>query len=181
MRKNIHFIFVLVLIFHAIGNVKAQTNNKQGNKYISVASLLQNGDEQISEEENDSVIIANPNNFKLGNPTNQLLQVIDINDITIVDIGNKTQSENSVFISPLDANIILNANNAFPVAFGLGVSYFISGNGGQTWTGEIEPVDFTSIADPAAVIGRSGRFHVGFVNQIHKRPSFLSAYLNQIM
>ena len=87
---------------------------------------------------------------------------IDRIDISIINTSSFTESENSVFISPLDKNIVLNANNRIDLSFSLQqVDAFVSTDGGQTWS--LPVTLFTSQADPAAAIGRNGYKYVLFV------------------
>lgn len=88
-------------------------------------------------------------------------------DIAITNAANLTHSENSVFISPNDPNIILNSNNrsGWPTILPFSTSGQISIDGGLIWpfgvTGNIN----NSHGDPATAIGRNGRFYVGYINQ----------------
>ncbi|NIO02183.1 MAG: T9SS type A sorting domain-containing protein [Candidatus Latescibacteria bacterium] len=92
----------------------------------------------------------------------------DSPDIAITTIANTTQSENSVFVHPLDVNTILNSNNSTnwlndSVTSFYGADAFFSTNGGQTWDGDqFGPVG-TNRGDPAAVIGRNGWYYVGYI------------------
>ncbi len=87
----------------------------------------------------------------------------DSPDVAIINSSTITQSENSVFIDPLNSSNVLNSNNSsnWPVSQ-LDVSEFTSTNNGGTWNGIVH---FTGRADPATAIDRNGRYYVGYVAQ----------------
>lgn len=86
-------------------------------------------------------------------------------DKTIVDVSNIIQSENSVFVSPSNHNVVVNANNSSQwdgsMATGGGVGVFVSRNGGQTWTSTTSIPN--SYSDPACVIDLTGRIYVNYI------------------
>ena len=128
----------------------------------------------ITIPQNDTVLLnkkievdkeINSNFFKTSNPSNQLLQQINIPDITIEDVTNITHSENSVFISPIDPDIIANSNNfsTWPTIANLSTSGQVSINAGQNWDGVVGNLN-NSRADPAVTIGLNGRIYAGYVD-----------------
>ncbi|MFK7787184.1 MAG: T9SS type A sorting domain-containing protein [Crocinitomicaceae bacterium] len=78
--------------------------------------------------------------------------------------GTMTQSENSVFISPLDNQIVLNGNNVS--GFNpLGTSALFTFDGGNTWSGNIGGLQSQgNSGDPAAAIDLNGRSYMGHIN-----------------
>ena len=82
-----------------------------------------------------------------------------------VDPGTTTQSENSVFVNPLDNDKVFNSNNStpWPVAGIFGTSGIVSTDGGATWGGQIEGTGGSNSGDPAAVIDLSGVYRVGYI------------------
>lgn len=91
----------------------------------------------------------------------------DSPDIAITDDPTITQSENSVFIDPNNPMIVLNSNNSsdWPVTSIYGNAAWVSTDGGQTWTGDVEgPVPETR-GDPATAIGLNGRMYVGNITE----------------
>lgn len=165
LLKNVHcFALVTVLIhFNISSSVHAQVHKKQA--WDSFNSLPLLGDNvQFSGKNKQVVNNTSLNNLKTGNSTNQLLQSLNTPDNTIADNASITHSENSVFISPVNPDIILNSNNKSPLTpFTFSVSGQFSLDGGVTWLGVVGDLN-NSVGDPAVVIGRSGRFYVGYIN-----------------
>jgi PKD repeat protein len=89
----------------------------------------------------------------------------DSPDIPVTTASNTTQSENSVFINPNNPQILLNSNNSsdWPVTQIYGADYFISLDGGQTWTGSVLGAGGPNRGDPAAAIDLNNRMFVGFI------------------
>jgi PKD repeat protein len=89
----------------------------------------------------------------------------DSPDVPVTTASNTTQSENSVFVSPLNPSIVLNSNNSsdWPVTQIFGSSYWISTNGGSTWTGSVGGAGGTNRGDPTTAINRNGRMFVGYI------------------
>ena len=84
-------------------------------------------------------------------------------DVAVTTASNTTQSENSVFVSPLNPSIVLNSNNSsdWPVTQIFGTSYFVSTNGGASWTGSTGGAGGTNRGDPSTAINRNGRMFIG--------------------
>jgi hypothetical protein len=98
--------------------------------------------------------------------TSPSLPLQDSPDIEITaPLTNTTQSENSVFIHPLNNNIVFVSNNSsnYPVSTIYGADYWTSTDGGLTWTGSVQGAGGTNQGDPAAAIARTGRFHLGYI------------------
>ena len=89
----------------------------------------------------------------------------DSPDIQITPLTNTTQSENSVFVSPLNDNIVLNSNNSsdYPTTQIFGASGFVSTDGGLTWNGSVNGTGGTNGGDPAVAIGLNGRFYNNYI------------------
>ncbi len=90
---------------------------------------------------------------------------LDSPDVPVTDI-NSVQSENSVFINPIDETNVLNSNNSAENNAGtpFGADYFFSFDTGTTWDGSIEGAGGNNSGDPAAVIGLNGRWYVNYIN-----------------
>jgi hypothetical protein len=90
---------------------------------------------------------------------------IDSPDVPVTEIGS-TQSENSVFVNPLDETNLLNSNNStnsnVDTAYGANALY--SFTSGEIWEGDIEGAGTDNGGDPAATIGLNGRWYVNFIN-----------------
>ncbi len=80
---------------------------------------------------------------------------------------NSTQSENSVFISPDDAAVLLNSNNSTPqpstgTVYGADALY--SSDSAATWEGTIQGPAGGNSGDPTTCINDNGRWFVGYIN-----------------
>lgn len=93
------------------------------------------------------------------------VKTIDSPDVPVTEISS-TQSENSVFVNPLDETNLLNSNNSTngSVDTAYGANALFSFNSGTTWNGDIEGPGTDNGGDPAAVIGLNGRWYVNFIN-----------------
>jgi hypothetical protein len=92
---------------------------------------------------------------------------VDGPDIPVTPENDRTQSENSTAVSPLDNMVVLNSNNStdWPVTTLFGTSWFLSTDGGQTWTGESEgPDGVGNRGDPAAAIDLNGTLYIGYID-----------------
>ncbi len=93
----------------------------------------------------------------------------DSPDVLILDPGitpsTTTQSENSIFVHPLDNTIVLNSNNSTdnPVSGVFGADGLRSTDAGLSWAGQITGVGGNNSGDPAAVIGLNGNYYVGYI------------------
>lgn len=128
----------------------------------------------------------NPDDFNKQNikSSQYPVQLLQTSNVYIINSSTTTQSENSVFISPLDKNHILNSNNSsdWPATILYGADYFTSSNGGTSWSGSIQGVGGgTNVnrGDPAAVIGRydpnsdgTGRLFVNFIGNNGQRVGY---------
>jgi len=88
-------------------------------------------------------------------------------DVLIIS-GATSQSENSVFIDPNNEDNALNSNNSTNTPGGgttiYGANDVMTFDGGQNWDGEIQGAGGSNSGDPAALIGRNGRYYIGFIN-----------------
>lgn len=76
-------------------------------------------------------------------------------DVRITDTITGPILENSIAVHPLDANILLCANNSYR---GIGIGWSL--DGGATWSSfEVA----SARADPATAIDRDGTFYVGYI------------------
>lgn len=89
----------------------------------------------------------------------------DSPDIPVTTI-NSTQSENSIFVDPNNAEKVLNSNNSTqnPVGGLYGANDLFSLNGGETWEGEIEGAGGDNSGDPTTAIGLNGRWYVNYID-----------------
>jgi hypothetical protein len=92
---------------------------------------------------------------------------MDNPDVAVTTASNRTQSENSIAVSPLDNKVLFNSNNStdFPVTTVLGASAFVSTDGGLTWSGDSNgPGGFSNRGDPAAMIDLTGKLYLGYIH-----------------
>ncbi len=89
----------------------------------------------------------------------------DSPDVPVTTLSNTTQSENSIFVNPLDNRKALNSNNStdFPVSTIYGTSGFFTTDGGLTWNGSVQGTGGDNSGDPAAAIDLTGRYYVGYI------------------
>jgi len=106
-----------------------------------------------------------PAEFTGSRIENPMVMVTDSPDVPTTTV-NSTQSENSVFVNPLNNQALLNSNNSTenPVGSLYGADYLLSIDGGETWGGSIEGAGGYNSGDPAAAIGLSGRQYIGFID-----------------
>jgi len=90
-------------------------------------------------------------------------------DVRITAANDRTLTENSLAVHPLDSSVLFCANNSTDwdgsqvnTIFGTQVGWSI--DGGLTWTSQNQgPGGVGNGGDPAAVIDRSGKFYVGYI------------------
>ncbi|MFT5822279.1 MAG: hypothetical protein ACI8ZM_003535 [Crocinitomix sp.] len=88
---------------------------------------------------------------------------IDGTDVLIVSGTGMSQSENSVFVNPIDNQIALNGNNAvFDIFSQSGANAMFTFDGGLTWTGGPNPITENG-GDPAMAIDLDGNSFEGFI------------------
>jgi len=93
-----------------------------------------------------------------GDPIDQMST-----DVCVWNETGVTQSENSVFVDPDNAQYILNSNNSESGGSIYGANYIISSNAGQAWSGSKFGAGGSNSGDPATAIGRNGRHYVGYI------------------
>jgi hypothetical protein len=93
-----------------------------------------------------------------GDPIDQMST-----DVCLWNETGVTESENSVFIDPDNAQYILNSNNSEQSGSIYGSNYIISSNAGQTWSGSKQGAGGGNSGDPTTAIGRNGRHYVGYI------------------
>jgi PKD repeat protein len=91
--------------------------------------------------------------------------VIDGRDFPIINSSSTAQSENSIFINPLDPWTVLNSNNSmsWPSGARYGADAFVTHDGGQTWIGSTGGAGGANKGDPSTAIDLSGRMYVGYI------------------
>jgi len=97
------------------------------------------------------------------------VQPQDSPDVPVTGESDLTQSENSVFIDPMDEDNVLNSNNSTNWNQGMasyyyGADSYNSSNNGITWAGSYHGAGLPNNGDPAAAISFDGRWYVGKIN-----------------
>ncbi len=91
----------------------------------------------------------------------------DSPDVPVIT-GSTSQSENSIFVNPTDADNPLNSNNSTNQPSGgitlYGADYLYSFDAGETWGGSMSGAGVTNSGDPTTAIGMNGRYYIGFIN-----------------
>ena len=93
----------------------------------------------------------------------------DSPDVLVTDLENTTQSENSIFVSPENEDIILNSNNSSDTNLTSGITFFgadhfYSNDAALTWDGSISGAGGSNSGDPVSAIGLNGWWYVGKIN-----------------
>ncbi|MDP3463207.1 MAG: GEVED domain-containing protein [Bacteroidales bacterium] len=89
----------------------------------------------------------------------------DSPDVPVTTI-NSTQSENSVFINPLDPDNVLNSNNSTqnPVGSLYGANDLYSFDASETWQGKVQGAAGSNSGDPAVAMGWNGRWYINYIS-----------------
>lgn len=120
------------------------------------------------EKAEQNIIPFNPNvppapaNFK-GTMINAKSYNFDSPDILLISGSSVTQSENSVFVNPIDNQISLVSNNSTLGGNVRGTNALFSFDGGNSWTGSISGAGGINKGDPAVAINLSGKYFVGHI------------------
>ncbi|MEI6435356.1 MAG: PKD domain-containing protein [Bacteroidota bacterium] len=90
-------------------------------------------------------------------------------DVPVTNLTDVTESENSVFIDPNNADYILNSNNSTSWSGGYvgtlyGANYFQSPNAGIGWVGSPNGAGGPNSGDPTTAISLNGRQYVNFID-----------------
>ncbi|GAB4333353.1 MAG: hypothetical protein Kow00127_24830 [Bacteroidales bacterium] len=94
----------------------------------------------------------------------------DSEDVPLTDATNVTESENSIFVSPVDNEYVLNSNNSTSwsgssVGSLYGANWFLSDDAGLSWSGSPNGAGGGNSGDPATAISLDGS--TMYVNFIH--------------
>lgn len=98
---------------------------------------------------------------------NASIAAFDSPDIPVTEISS-SQSENSIFVSPVDGQTLVNSNNSTNIPFSgyfLGADALVSEDGGDNWQGQIEGAGGYNMGDPSVVINSEGRIFIGFIHR----------------
>lgn len=83
-----------------------------------------------------------------------------------VTTENSTQSENSIFVNPMNNEQVLQSNNSTPRPANTvyGANAFMSADAGLGWDGSIYGAGGGNSGDPSTAISLSGRYYVGYIH-----------------
>jgi hypothetical protein len=90
----------------------------------------------------------------------------DSPDVPTTSDPNTTQSEISVFVNPMNEDVVLNSNNSTDWTGStinqlFGADYLYSSDAAATWGGSISGAGQVNAGDPSTAIGRNGWWYVG--------------------
>jgi hypothetical protein len=110
------------------------------------------------------VITPPPAVYKGSKINSPLVSLTNSVDIVIDNTSGVTQSENSVFINPLDKLKALNSNNSVSLTnVVFGASSFTTSNQASSWQGTTNGAGGDNDGDPAAAISNNGRYYIGYL------------------
>jgi hypothetical protein len=172
--KKIYTFMQLFMILSPLCIIAQDSDNstKEKSKYINPDSPVDNMGFRMRMVEEGIVPFNAPIPFKpaenigsrvKGDPIDQMST-----DVCLWNETGVTESENSVFIDPDNAQYILNSNNSEQSGSFFGSNYIISSNAGQTWSGSKQGAGGANSGDPTTAIGRNGRRYVGYITNIDK-------------
>jgi len=90
----------------------------------------------------------------------------DSPDVPVATEGASTQSENSIFVNPLDNQVAVNSNNSTPnPASGVyGANSTETYDGGLTFDGSVQGAGGGNSGDPVALIGLDGTYYINAIS-----------------
>ncbi|HMM11074.1 MAG TPA: GEVED domain-containing protein [Bacteroidales bacterium] len=89
----------------------------------------------------------------------------DSPDIVLIS-GSTTQSENSIFVHPLNNDVVIASNNSTNQSASTlyGANDLYSFTAGETWQGKVQGVAGTNSGDPTTAIGLNGRWYINYIS-----------------
>ncbi len=173
MKQTFTLFFLAALLLTSIA-VMAQKNAGQKTEYSDEADTRRDnmGYWMKMAEKGlvpyDPVVPFTPAEYKTSQINAKGVKTTNSPDVAVTAQTNVTQSENSVFVDPNNADYILNSNNSTnwngsSVTSLYGTSYLQSSNGGSTWGGSTSSAGGGNSGDPAAAIDNSGRQYIGYI------------------
>jgi len=86
-------------------------------------------------------------------------------DVVIDNTTDEAQSENSVYINPLDKLKALNSNNSENIVTNVnhGSSYFTTTNQAASWQGSVNGAAGDNWGDPSAAVSANGRYYISYL------------------
>lgn len=93
------------------------------------------------------------------------LMTEDSEDIRVTT-QNSTQSENSIFVNPVNSQALLQSNNSTsqPASTLYGANSFLSSDRGTTWGGTVQGAGGANSGDPTTAVSLTGRYYVGYIH-----------------
>ncbi|MCX6269397.1 MAG: PKD domain-containing protein, partial [Bacteroidetes bacterium] len=176
MRKLLWFICLAGLLFHFNDGFAQQLKNETAKKgiYEQLDSRVDNMKYWMKMAEKGLTpfnpdLALTPAIFTGSKISVRGVTTSNSPDIPVSNLANITESENSVFIDPNNADAILNSNNSTSwtgSAYGTiyGANYFQSSTAGIGWAGSPYGAGGSNGGDPTTAIGLNGREYVNFIN-----------------
>ncbi|MBC8755165.1 T9SS type A sorting domain-containing protein [Kordia sp. YSTF-M3] len=157
MKKTIHY---LLLFFFCISFTQwAHAQKEDINKAIDNWRYWKESAEQGKTPFNPNVPSKKPT--KKGSIINSKMGVVDSPDVVLLTGNNVSQSENSVFVNPMNNQIALNSNNSEVNGTVFGTNALFSFDGGINWVGNTGGAGGNNRGDPAAAINNNGVSYIG--------------------
>ena len=170
MKKKILGLLVLAIVFTSLNTV-AQENKQQETPEVDTRVDNMGYWRHLAEEGLVPVQpdTAPPAAVVKSSMINSRNVMMDSPDVPVSNTGQDTQSETSIFVSPVDNTFVLNSNNSTgwngSTITGLfGTSYLLTDDGGLTWGGSVQGAGGSNSGDPAAIISLTGRQYIGFIH-----------------
>ena len=158
MRRNNYLLFLIVLLF-ITGQVMFAQKEADTRIWSRIywENMKQTPPNAIKNFEK------NPAIFKGSQINSKYVRYEDSPDVPVTSDMDDYQSENSIFVSPLDNQVVLNSNNSSHTGGVYGASGYFSFDGAGTWDGSEQGTGGANRGDPAAAIGLNGNFYVGYI------------------
>ncbi len=117
----------------------------------------------------NAAIPIKPSKFKTSKLSVKGVKTTNSPDVPVTNLTNVTESENSIFVDPNDADYLLNSNNSTSwtgssVGSLYGANYFQSADAGLTWGGSEQGAGGDNSGDPTTAIGLNGRQYVNYIS-----------------
>lgn len=176
MKKILNYLF-LAILFLSFSGVSAQTTKQIPSKN-GVSSQVDTRIDNMHywmEKAEMGLVPYNPsiplvpaifNGSQINAPG---VMTTNSTDVPVTNLTNVTESENSVFVDPNNADYLLNSNNSTSwsgssVGTLYGANYFQSSNAGIGWVGTPNGAGGSNSGDPTTAIGLNGREYVNFIS-----------------
>jgi PKD repeat protein len=176
MKQILNYLILAALVLTCSPGFAQQPNQSAPKKTVKVQvdtrvdnmRYWMEKAEQGSTPYNPNIPIA-PAIYKGSQIRSNGVKTVNSPDVPVTNLTNVTESENSVFVDPNNADYILNSNNSTTwtgstVGSLYGANYFQSSNAGIGWVGTPSGAGGANSGDPTTAIGLNGREYVNFIS-----------------